>query len=272
MRGLLIICGLFFCFSCSNKKQDEKHLTKSSHTKNERDSKTETNSELKEVSKTETVTYQVSTYDNPEFTENIKDHRERLKKLSEQDFFAKIASKVIPTLVKKHQTYFKQKSNYELLFAAKGAIFQEHKNDCVFIVYDKNNVRISILIYNENTNKYFELYQDLPVENGLDNADCNYSVFGTLDYQLADEIVYLEDYLIKKPESFSENTLCKITNISKDDDFILDKGCYSKKVSKNKLPNSMCIATSLVYNNWECLKYDKASHSFLIFYGQGFAD
>jgi len=216
--------------------------------------------------------YQVSTYDNPKFADIIKDHRESLRNLSEQNVFASIANKVLPTIPRKHQAYFKLKSNYELLSAAKGDIFQEHKNDFIFIAYDKNFERLSILIYNENINKYFELYRDFQVENGLENVDCNYSSFGTLDFQLADEIVYLEDYLIKKPESLLENTLCKITNISKDENFILESGCFSKNISKSKLPNSICIATSLVYNNWECLKYEKERNSFLIFYGQAFAD
>ena len=122
------------------------------------------------------------------------------------------------------------------------------------------------------TNKYLELFRGIKVENGLKDANCNYCTFGSLDYQLADEIVYQEEYLIKKPESYLDSPSCKITDISKDEDFVLKSGCFSKKVSKSNLSNSLCIATSSVYNNWECLKYDKTTNTFLIFYGQAFAD
>jgi hypothetical protein len=110
------------------------------------------------------------------------------------------------------------------------------------------------------------------VENGLEAADCNYNTFGTLDYQLADEILYREADLRKKPERYMENTACKIADISKDETFILKSGCFSRKTPTADLSKSLCIATSFVYNNWECLRYDKKTNSFLIFYGQAFAD
>jgi hypothetical protein len=77
---------------------------------------------------------------------------------------------------------------------------------------------------------------------------------------------------LKKPESYLESSPYKIADISKDKDFVLESGCFSKKVSKSNLSNSLCIATSSVYNNWECLKYNKATNTFLIFYAQAFAD
>jgi hypothetical protein len=110
------------------------------------------------------------------------------------------------------------------------------------------------------------------VENGLENADCNYSSFGTIDYQLAGEILYQEESLIKNPENYTESSPIKITDISKNEDFFLKEGCFSKKVSKKETSGSLCIATSCVYNNWEALRYNPESDSFIIFYGQAFAD
>ena len=216
--------------------------------------------------------YETSTYDNSEFAAKLIRQRESLKQLSDKKVFSYINAKLMQTLIEKHQMYFTAKVDYELLSIAKGDLFQENKNDYAFIVYDKKNQRVSILVYNEMTNKYLELFRDIKIENGLKDAGCDYSAFGTLDYQLANEIVCQEEYLIKKPESYLESMPCKIVDISKDNDFVLKSGCFSKKVSKDNLLNSLCIATSSVYNNWECLKYEKATNTFLIFYGQAFAD
>jgi len=235
-------------------------------------SKNESSTKTTEAETNNLNDYLTSTYDNPEFANKLISHRESLKQLSDKKVFSHINAKLTETLIEKHQEYFKTKVDYELLSVAKGDLFQESKNDFVFIVYDKKNQRVSILVYNEMTNKYLELFRGIKVENGLKDANCNYCTFGSLDYQLADEIVYQEEYLIKKPESYLDSPSCKITDISKDEDFVLKSGCFSKKVSKSNLSNSLCIATSSVYNNWECLKYDKTTNTFLIFYGQAFAD
>ena len=105
----------------------------------------------------------------------------------------------------------------------------------------------------------------MQVENGLRDSDCGYSSFGTLDYQFAAEIIYQEEYLTKNPQLYVENHFLKITNINSDDDFILEKGCFSSQLSRNVKLKSLCISTSSVYNNWECLRYDRVNNRFVIF-------
>ncbi len=216
--------------------------------------------------------FQVSIYDNPKFVTKLTNHKERLQRLSDKGVFICINDKLVLTLPANQKKYFLEKTNIKLLSIAKGDLFQNNKDDYAFIVYDISNQRVSILIYNVHTNEYLELFRELKIEDGLKSADCNYFAFGTLDYKLANEIVYQEEYLINKPESYLEFEPCKIVNIFKDSDFVVKKGCFSKKNSKAKLSNSLCISTSSVYNNWECLKYNKATKTFLIYYGQAFAD
>jgi hypothetical protein len=188
--------------------------------------------------------------------------------------FNYIHSKLINTLKGKQKDFFNNKPDYELLYVASGDIFLNRAEDFAFIVYDKKNTRVSIIIFNSKTNRYMELFRDIKVENGLESSECNYKSFGTLDYQLADNMTFQENNLMKKPDSFFENTLCKITTLSKDDNFAVVNGCFSKKLNKKELLNtsSLCISTSSVYNNWECLKYDRLRNVFIIFYGQVFAD
>jgi hypothetical protein len=231
-----------------------------------------TKKEVKNEGEMSLAEYQTSTYDDPEFAEEVKKHREALKNLSDKKVFAAIHAKLIQKLAKKHQDYYKTKSDYEILAVANGNLFRETKNDCGFIVYDQKNQRVSILVYREAKNTYSELFRELKVENGLEHADCNYTSFGTIDYQLADEIIYQEESLIKNPESYTEYPPIRITDLAKDGDFILKEGCFAKGFSKKDTGNSLCIATSSVYNNWESLKYNEATNSLVIFYGQAFAD
>lgn len=270
LKKLLSLFVLTLLFSCSQQKKNDKTVTNSTETL--KDSLSQ-NEPIVETDKTTTSSkYQTSTYDNLESSSNITDHKESLKGLSDKKVFSVISSKLTQTLVQKHQDYFKVKSDYELLSFAKGNLFQENDDDCAFIVYDKKNERISIIVYNAMKNKYLELFRDIKVKNGLETADCYFSAYNTLDYQLGDEILYQKEYLLKNPENYLESNPCKITDISKDDNFALKDGCFAKKVSKTNLSNTLCIATDSVYNNWECLKYDKESNTFLIFYGQAFAD
>jgi hypothetical protein len=274
MKKYFTIFILTIFFACSPRQQGDNTVNNTSLTS------TDSISQNTRPAKGNTINvksnnfngYQTSTYDSPEFAAQLTRHKESLKQLSDKSVFSIIHNKLISTLPENHKEYFKTKLDYELLSIAKGDLFQNNRDDYTFLVYDKKNLRLSILVYNELTKKHFELFRDIKIENGLESADCNYRAFGTLDYQLADEIIYQKEYLIKKPESYLESTPCKIVDLSKDGDFVLKSGCFSKKVSKTNLSNSLCIATSSVYNNWECLKYDKSKDIFFIFYGQAFAD
>lgn len=216
--------------------------------------------------------FQTSTYDNPEFATKLKSHKKSLQRLSDKGVFTIINDKLVSTFNTNHKAYFKTKNHIKILSFAKGDFFQNNKDDYAFVIYDSRNERISILTFNAQTKEYLELFRELKIENGLVDADCNYGIFGTLDYQLGDEIVSQEDYLLKKPESYLEATPLKIADLHKDNDFALESGCFSKGISKTDLSNSLCIAISSVYNNWECLKYNKATNTFLIYYGQAFSD
>lgn len=274
MKSFAVLLLLTIAVSCSQ-PNDQTILSEKATDSNElsdpkkADSKSD---EDKSEGQITPVNFQTSTYDDPEFANEIKKHRENLKKLADQKVFSVIHSKLILKLAKEHRDYFKTKSSYELLGIANGDLFEENKNDSGFIVYDQKNQRVSILVYREKTNTYSELFRELKVENGLEHANCNYSSFGTIDYQLAGEIIYQEESLMKNPESYTEYPPVKITDLSKDEDFTLKEGCFGKGFSKKDTANSLCIATSSIYNNWESLKYDKATNTFIIFYGQAFAD
>lgn len=272
MRYISIILTFTILFACSQGQQKNHTTANSTQANKNNSSNGKTLTKVAEKEANNSNEYLTSTYDNPKFDDRLINHRESLKRLSDKNVFFTIDSNLKQALTEKHQQFFKSKDEYELIFVAKGDLFQENREDNAFVVYDKKNQRVAILVYNKMTDKYSELYRDLKVENGFENANCNYGAFGTLDYQLANEIVYQEEYLFKKPEKYLESTPCKIADISKDEDFILKSGCFSKKTPKDNLSNSLCIATSSVYNNWECLKYDKQTNTFLIYYGQAFAD
>ncbi|WP_300665244.1 hypothetical protein [Fluviicola sp.] len=222
--------------------------------------------------KAEKKVFVPSTYDDPEQKERIKDHLIGLQRLNDAGVFNQIHQKALPALPSEQQTYFTANPHYSVLSSSKGDLFHNGKTDYAFVVYDEKNNRFSILTYNKLKNKYAELYRDLKVENGLEDANCNYSQFGMLDYILADEFLYQEEYLIKKPESYLEYPTCKIGNMKQNTDLILKEGCFAKKVNKSKLPVVLSIASSSVYNNWECLQYEPETNSFCIIYGQAFAD
>ncbi|MEN2399921.1 hypothetical protein GKZ90_0009045 [Flavobacterium sp. MC2016-06] len=250
-------------FACNSKQQNDKENT-INNTKKEKIGKSKP---------VDSIHYQISIYDNAKFKDEIKDHKESLKKLSEKKLFLNIHNKLIQKLTVEQQSFFNTNSNYELLAVAEGNLFEENSNDLVFIVYDKENVKISILTYNGITSKYAILYEDIKVENGLENANCGSYSFGTLDYQIAEEfLIYKEETLVKNLDSYLEYSPVKITDLSKDEKFLLKDGCFAKKVSRTNLANTLCLATSSVYNNWECLRYNKTNNTFLIFYSQAFAD
>ena len=214
--------------------------------------------------------YLTSTYDNS--SNDLDRHIASLKELSDSSVFNTIHAKLILTLDKKHQDHFNSNSDYQLIYNSSGDLFQNGKEDNGFIVYDNKHSRVSILVYDGLQNKYSELFRDIKVKNGIENAGCNYGTYGTLDYQVADELIYQRDYLIKDPLKQIEYTNCKIVDISKDENFVLESGCFATNFSADGKTKSLCIPTSSVYNNWECLTYDKSKSEFIIIYGQAFAD
>jgi hypothetical protein len=262
MRQLYIIWIVIIFLSCT-KQTGDNQADNSDSVSADKDSITLAKSDNGEI-------YLTSTYDNP--NSDLGRHKASLKELSDSLVFNTIHDRLILTLVKKHQDYFNSNSDYQLIYSSSGDLFQNGKEDNGFVVYDKKHLRVSILVYDGLQNRYSELFRGIKVKNGLENADCNYGTYGTLDYQLADELMYQRDYLTKDPLKQIEYTNCKIVDISKDKDFILDSGCFAKGFSADGRNKSFCIPTSSVYNNWECLTYDKSKNEFIIVYGQAFAD
>lgn len=262
MKHLYIIGIVTIFLSCST-QTGNKQVDNSETVSTDKDSITTVKSNNGEI-------YLTSTYDHP--GNDLDRHVSGLKELSDSSVFNTIHGRLILTLDKKHQDYFNSNSHYQLIYSSSGDLFQNGTEDNGFIVYDKKHLRVSILVYDGLQNQYAELFRDIRVKNGLENADCNYGAYGTLDYQVADVLIYQRDYLIKDPLKQIENTNCKIADIAKDEDFVLENGCFANGFSADGRNKSLCIPTSSVYNNWECLVYDKTKRAFIIFYGQAFAD
>lgn len=217
--------------------------------------------------------YEISVYDNPKRADQVVKHKENLKLLADKNIFLEIHNTLLSKLTEKQQNYFNANPNYYLLSVAKGNLFKKNDNDCAFLLYDKKNIRTSILIYNDQTGKYATLYKDLKVKNDLKNSDCYNSNFGTLDYQIADEwLISNEEAFLKGTANYLESSPVKITDLARDEDFALKDGCFAKKYSKSNVANSLCVSTSSVYNNWDCLQYDDVTNTFTVFYSQAFAD
>jgi hypothetical protein len=216
--------------------------------------------------------FQTSVYDDPKYESVIERQRKSLKGLDDNEIFDKLQSKILPNLPKKHQEYFKSNSALKLISSKSGDIYSNNKTDFAFVVFDRNNIRISVIIYNELTNKYKELYRGIKVLNNLLQKDCYHSAFRTLDYQIGNEIIYSED--LRKDYNKFKWEIIKITNITKDKDFVISKSCnaINELGIHANVSNSLCISTSFVYNNWECLKYDKEKDLFILYYRQAFAD
>jgi hypothetical protein len=220
----------------------------------------------------DSIQYITSIYDDQKLDERLMEHKKKLKELSDKKLFSLISTTIRKKLPEKHKAYFESREDYEILSNTNGNIFLEANEDGAFVVYDKKEQRISIILYHGKTGKYAKLFKEIKVENGLENAECNYAAFGTLDYQIGEVIISQEAMLSGNPESYFEFPNCKIGNFHTDKDLAIESGCFSNKISKNKISTVLLIPTSSVYNNWECLVYNKTSNSFLIFYGQAFAD
>lgn len=128
------------------------------------------------------------------------------------------------------------------------------------------------MVYQADKNSYRELYRTAKVENGLEDAGCNYSTFGTLDYQMGEEIIEQKEFLEKNVGQFFIAKPIILQGLKKDENFAPEHSCFSKGMSTAKKVRFVAIPTSQVYSNWECLTYQSSSDSFLIFYGQAFAD
>ena len=216
--------------------------------------------------------FEASTYDRTDLKDRIENHRSALASLSENGIFKSISDRLLKELSAKHEQYFSGHPKYELLSIAKGSLTSEEKNDCVFVVFNKSESIITILIYQAEKDLYRELYRTVNVENGLEGAGCNYGTFGTLDYQIGEEIIYHQEFLEKNVGQFLIAGPIILNGLKEDENLVPAQGCFSKGMGITKKVRFVAMPTSQIYNNWECLTYQKESDCFLIFYGQAFAD
>ncbi len=219
---------------------------------------------------TANTNYLTSTFDDPEFADKIGYVQEGLAELYAAGAFDSLYATQKHKLSEPQLDYFKN-SRFRLIYATAGSLFAKGQKDLACVAYNTEKNNITLLLYSENRG-WGALYRDYKVATGLENAGCNYGMFGTLDYIVADELVYLKDGLVQHPESLLELLPCMITNFAKDENFTPENCCFAKGFSKKDMANSLCIATSFVYNSWECLKYNPATKSFTIYYGQAWAD
>ncbi|MBF8456134.1 hypothetical protein IV494_02975 [Kaistella sp. G5-32] len=216
--------------------------------------------------------FEKSTYDRTDLKERLENHKTALASLSDRGIFKAISGPLMKELSTQHHRFFSKNPQYELLSFAKGALTSAAENDHVFIVFDKKQSIIKFLIYQTSKDLYRELYRTVKVENGLEDAGCNYSTFGTLDYQMGEEIIEQKEFLEKNVGQFLLAGPIILNGLKADENFAPDHGCFSKGMNIAKKVNLIAIPTSQVYSNWECLTYQSASDTFLLFYGQAFAD
>jgi len=195
----------------------------------------------------------------------------QLVALEQQHTFSKIDSVLSPQLDCRHQQYFKSQ-NLLVLSNAQGTIFSTDSNDQVFHVFDLTDSTIRIILWNEPEAEHQRLYDKLRVYNALDTTNCGSSYSTSLDYILAEEIVYSSDWIAKNPIKFFDYNLIKVTNLKEDEDLLPDRGCIADDKLKSAPISSLCFPTSLVYNNWTCLVFDHVNNQFAQYYQQVFAD
>ena len=213
-----------------------------------------------------------STYDNYEYKVLSDAHKKELRELNNAHVFDSTHTAIFKSLSSTHKDYFTYKTNYRLITYTEGAIFSKFTKDAAFTVYDTLNARITILFYSQVKDLYLSLYNEINVVNGLKATPCNYSNNYSIDFMIGDEIVSSKEFYLKHPKDFLERVYVQISDLKKNENIYVDKGCINKKVNKKYKTNAVCITTSFVYNNWECLKVNELNGVFTIFYGQAFAD
>lgn len=213
-----------------------------------------------------------SCYENPRFADRTREQEQQLMKMANAGLFEKLHQKLAPELSADQKDYFLSHASYTILALTKGNIFENGGSDLGYIVYNKDNHRIEIVLFDQKNNNFKKLYSELKVVNTLQNMDCS-SSFGTLDYLIASELIYQEDYIrLNNSNYLIDDNSFDVTNISTNKNFDLQQGCLNKNVSKDAMANSLCVPTSSVYANFQCLKYNKAKQVFEIYFSQEFAD
>ena len=265
MKKILLINILLLSLSCTDQVAEKSAVKKEN-------SKPAVTAPIIHKKQEKLPKFEESTYDRTDLKGRFENHKIALASLSDSGIFKEISGPLLKGLSSQHQSFFSAHPQYELLSVTKGSLTSAAESDHLFIVFDKNESIIKILVYQADKDEYRELYRTAKVENGLEDADCNYFAFGTLDYQMGEEILDQKEYLEKNVGQFFLAEPIITNGLKEDENFAPDHGCFSKGMSAAKKVRFVAIPTSQVYSNWECLTYQSASDSFLIFYGQAFAD
>ncbi|OOG16972.1 hypothetical protein BWD42_15965 [Sphingobacterium sp. CZ-UAM] len=219
-----------------------------------------------------TPVFDTSTYSNPQTEEMASQQRQQLTKLADAGLFEKFDLKLRADLGEDQKDYFEHHAYLHILAQTKGDIFGNKANDVAYIVYETGKHQIEILFFDQKNKLFKTLYRDIQVSNLLRQSDCYYAN-GTVDYSIAAELIYQEDYIRSSQSNYlmDENAF-SIENISTNNRFDLKRGCLSKDFSTDKMSNTLCMPTSSVYANYQCLKYNKAKAVFELYFSQEFAD
>jgi len=213
-----------------------------------------------------------STYTNPRSNELANQQRQQLVKLADEGLFGKLHLKLQADLTEDQKNYFETHTNLNILAHTRGDIFGNKGNDFAYVVYDKEKYQIEILLFDQKNKLFKTLYRDVQVSNLLRQSDCYYAN-GTVDYSIGAELIYQEDYIRSSQSNYLiDENACSIDNISTNNIFDLKRGCLSKDFPANAMANTLCIPTSSVYANYQCLKYNKPKAVFEIYFSQEFAD
>lgn len=198
-------------------------------------------------------------------------NNEGLYQLAGKKVFSTLNHKLRTALPESLQEFFSDSSNLDLLTYSKGNLFLNDKEDYALVVYNNQQAKVMILVYDALNNKLSALYDDIKVENELKSLNCN-SETGDLIRDIEDKIIEQRDDLLKEPAKYLESPAIKIADLSTDKDIMIKDGCLSKHTTKADYKNALCIASSSIYNNWVCVRYNKAKNHFVVFFSQVFAD
>ena len=210
----------------------------------------------------------VSIYDTSDFGNSSLGNRQReqLREMSENGTFRKIHEKAVAALAEKHREWIRSNPDFELIFSTKGDLFINGSNDDhAFILYNKKRAIMTIFVYNESARKYYELYRDIQVEGSSPNY------YGTYDYLAGSYIIESYTYLKDNPAYFQDqdNEPWRISDVY---DLQYEEGFTGDSFRMRRPLYALTVSTDGVYNNWECLWYDKLTNRFKLVYTQAFAD
>ena len=219
--------------------------------------------------------YQVSTYHTPQYKSDIARQQKKLSELEKHKVFDIIHNYHFSKIASETKGFFNKHKGYKILSFKSAALLAPKNRDFAFIVYASVDKSIKIIIYDGGQKRFKQLYKDIKIIDGLSKSNCGFYQFGSNDYIIGQILAYQKNTLKKEPLNFVKHVdILKCRDISEDDTFVLERGCYESGYVKDNVNPfaALCLATDSVYNNWDCLRYDPKQNLFVRFYGQAFAD